>query len=473
MKKNTQFVSSLEKISLTRKFAVLFMLMSVLPFAPIAYLLYHYLYGLEIDETFLLILSSAAGIGLIAGFYGMRTSLANIRRLSSEAAKALSKNIPSLSGQDEESEVAQLSRTFSEVTRSLEQTIRRLESSKQTMQNVLSKLAVAISTSHTIDTFLELIIEITTNALDSRVGVLMLLDEEKQELSVKIASGVKEDFRNTRLKVGEDIPGLVAKQREALMKPLAQKSEPSQKGIFRPPLMAAPMLYKDKLVGVLVVAEKVSTSGFDEDEQFIISNLAAQTAAALENERLNLDAERTYLETITALAMAVEARDPYSRGHSDRVAEYSVKIAQKLSLDPELIKEIRHAGVLHDVGKIGISDDVLKKPDKLNDDEWQLMRKHPIIGEEIVSPVRCLSKICSGIRYHHEWLDGTGYPDRLKAQEIPLTAKILSVADSFDAMTTDRPYRKGLSFDIAKSELKKYIDIRYDREVVEAFLSII
>lgn len=470
MKKNRQFISSLEQLSLTRKFSVLFMLMSVLPFAPIAYLLYHYLYDLEINENFLFILCCAAGLGIVAGFIGMRKSIVKIQKITAQAAQALSKNIPGLGEKASESEVAQLSRTFSELTQSLESTIKRLQASKQTMQYVLSKLAIGISALHTIDTFLELIIEITANALDAKEGVLLLLDEEKQELYVKCASSPKENFKDLRLKFGQDAPGWVAQNRKPLMLPKPFKTESGKRELFGPPLLAAPMLYKDKLIGVLLVAEKLTPESFSDDELLIISNLASQTAVAIENDRLQLNTERTYLETITALAMAVEARDPYSRGHSDRVAQYSVKIAEKLGLEPELIQEINHAGIIHDVGKIGISDDILKKVDNLNEEEWQVMRKHPVIGEEIVRPVRGLGKIRGAIRHHHEWLDGTGYPDRLKGDAIPLVAKILMVADSFDAMTTDRPYRKALSIEAAKAELRKYIDIRYDRKVVEAML---
>jgi HD-GYP domain-containing protein (c-di-GMP phosphodiesterase class II) len=171
--------------------------------------------------------------------------------------------------------------------------------------------------------------------------------------------------------------------------------------------------------------------------------------------------------------MAVEARDPYSRGHSDRVSQYSVKVAEKLGLSPEVIQDIKLAAELHDVGKIGISDEILKKEGLFNEQEKKIMGKHPIIGESIIRPVRSMSRLYSIIRHHHERLDGTGYPDGLTKDRIPLSAKILAVTDSFDAMTTDRPYRKALSRETAKEELKKCIDTHYDRSVVEAFLAVI
>jgi HD-GYP domain-containing protein (c-di-GMP phosphodiesterase class II) len=205
----------------------------------------------------------------------------------------------------------------------------------------------------------------------------------------------------------------------------------------------------------------------------MLSNLASQIALAIENARLNTDAQKTYLETITALALAVEARDPYSRGHSDRVSKYAVMIAKELGLDEERIKKIEEAAELHDVGKIGISDEILKKPDFFNDYERQIMQQHPIIGEGIIIPLHGFSHLRDPIRHHHEWLNGEGYPDHLKGDEISLEARILSVADAFDAMRTDRPHRKGLDLAQAKQELLKYKGVHYDPKVIDALLKCI
>jgi HD-GYP domain-containing protein (c-di-GMP phosphodiesterase class II) len=281
-------------------------------------------------------------------------------------------------------------------------------------------------------------------------------------------------LRNMRLKLGEGGPGWVAKEKKPLLIPRLHKLKPEEENDpFTPPLLAVPLMFQEKVVGVLVVSGKAVGDNFGEDELLIVSNLASQTAVAVENERLNQDAEETYLQTISALAIAVEARDTYSRGHLDRVSEYAVRIANKLGLDEHLIKDIKDAAELHDVGKIGISDDILKKASSLTGEEARIMNKHPIIGEAIIKPVRRLSSLCDIVRHHHEWIDGSGYPDGLKGDEISIGAKILCVIDSFDAMTTDRPYRKALSLNEAKAELKRYVGIRYDPKVVEVFLSIL
>jgi HD-GYP domain-containing protein (c-di-GMP phosphodiesterase class II) len=269
----------------------------------------------------------------------------------------------------------------------------------------------------------------------------------------------------------------VVKQSKPLLIPRLHKSPAvntnSVDSVFQPPLICTPLIFQNKVVGVISISGKDKDANFEEDELMILSNLASQIALAIENAKLNSDAQKTYLETITALALAVEARDPYSRGHSDRVSKYAVKIAQKLGLDEERIRRIKEAAQLHDVGKIGISDEILRKPDMLDDYERQIMYQHSIIGEGIIIPLRGFSHLRDPIRHHHEWLNGEGYPDHLKGDDVSLEARILAVADVFDAITTDRPYRKGMDFAQAKQELLKHKETHYDAKVVDAFVSCI
>ncbi len=469
--------SSIEKAPLIRKFTILFILMALLPFIFITYIFVQYdkTGQIPFSKTELLVWLFWLGLGSLVGFFGMHHSLVEIQGLAKKTKEILSKSIPKMEEIDSsDSEIAQLSRFYKEVTQSLENNIKRLEASKQTMQFVLTKITTSITSAKGIDTFLELIVEVTANALEAKVGVLMLLDDDKQELYVKAISGFQEEFRELRLKIGEEAPGWVAKHKKPLMIPrLHNKEVDSSKELFEPPLMCVPLLFQERLIGVLAVIGRLVGDTFQEEQVDMAENISAQTAVAVENDRLHMDVEKTYIETVTALAMAVEARDPYSRGHSDRVSDYSVGIAKKLNLNEEDIKNIKDAAELHDVGKIGISDEILRKYTDLDDAEMQIMHKHPAIGESIIKPVRALSNLCKIVRNHHEWLDGTGYPDRLKGEKIPFGAKVLAVADSFDAMTTDRPYHKAMSFEDAKKELSKYINIRYEKSVVEAFLEVL
>ena len=175
-----------------------------------------------------------------------------------------------------------------------------------------------------------------------------------------------------------------------------------------------------------------------------------------------------FLDTVKALATAVDAKDAYTKGHSLRVAKYSKMIAYELGFSGEKLELIEIAGLLHDIGKIGIRDTILKKGSKLSPDEFEEMKKHPEIGAKIVGNVKELSAIVPAILYHHERVDGSGYPSGLKGEQIPIEAKIIAVADAYDAMTTNRPYRKAIPSDVAIKEIEKYKDIYFCPKVIEA-----
>lgn len=198
-----------------------------------------------------------------------------------------------------------------------------------------------------------------------------------------------------------------------------------------------------------------------EDIQQYISDLKS---ASDENRQL-------FIDSIEMIAAAVDAKDPYTKGHSSRVSQYSVILAVEMGLDTREVEKIRASATLHDVGKIGVDDYVLRKPGVLTDDEFELMKRHTIIGFEIVRQVQQLAETLPGIRWHHESLDGTGYPDGIRGDEIPLMVRVISVADTFDATTTDRPYQTGRTFPEALEILKKHAGTRYDPIVVDAMHS--
>lgn len=180
--------------------------------------------------------------------------------------------------------------------------------------------------------------------------------------------------------------------------------------------------------------------------------------------------QETYLATMTSLARVVEAKDECTRGHLDRTTAYGLALAGRVN--PELAQrtELAHGFFLHDIGKVGIPEQILSKAEALNDGEWDVMRRHPMIGAEIVAPIRFLSEAVEIIRHHHERFDGDGYPSGLRGSEIPLAARIFSVADSFDAMTSDRPYRGALSTDHALDEIRDGSGSQFDPDVVDEFL---
>ena len=175
---------------------------------------------------------------------------------------------------------------------------------------------------------------------------------------------------------------------------------------------------------------------------------------------------------MAALAMAVEARDSYSRGHLDRVGNISVHVAQHMGLPPLEVGYLRDAAKIHDVGKIGVPDDILSKPSPLTEQEWKMMKRHPEIGEGIIKQWTSLKPLGDIIRHHHEKLDGTGYPDGLKGDEITLPVRILAISDIYDALTTDRPYRKAMSYEQAL-ETMRGMENKIDQKVVDALIVVI
>ena len=183
--------------------------------------------------------------------------------------------------------------------------------------------------------------------------------------------------------------------------------------------------------------------------------------------------EKAYLESIETLRYTVEAKDNYTRGHSDRVSQYSVLIGLNLGLSPFDLKTLRIGGLFHDIGKIGISDSILLKNGKLTEEEYNEIKKHPIIGKNILSNAEIFKDIIPIVLYHHERYDGKGYPYGLADKDIPLLARIVSVADAFDAMTSKRSYRNELSLDFVKEEIKSKIGTQFDPIVATTFLDIL
>jgi HD-GYP domain-containing protein (c-di-GMP phosphodiesterase class II) len=176
-----------------------------------------------------------------------------------------------------------------------------------------------------------------------------------------------------------------------------------------------------------------------------------------------------FLGTVKSLAAAIDGKDPYTRGHSERVSRMSIAIAQRLGLSDEECEKIRISALLHDVGKIGIDDSILKKPSALTDAEYEVMKQHPQKGYKIMSVIPAMREFLDGMYMHHEMVNGQGYPRGLKGDEITLMGRIVAVADTFDAMTTDRPYQAAMNFDDAVRRIESFVGIRYDEKVVAAF----
>jgi HD-GYP domain-containing protein (c-di-GMP phosphodiesterase class II) len=319
--------------------------------------------------------------------------------------------------------------------------------------------------------------EAAMNLLDAEVGSLLLVDEETNELFFEVALGkAGQQLKQIRLRMGEGIAGWVAANDQAAL----VNDVPNDPRYFKKAqhitqfvtrnMICVPIRSRGKVIGVIQAINKKGGGPFTDQDLDDFWTLTNQVAVALENANLYAELQETFLSTAEALAAAVEKKDPYTGGHIMRVVDYSMAIAKHMALPDGDMDQLRLAAVLHDIGKIGIKDSVLLKQGRLTADELAHMREHPRVGDEIMGHIERMKTVRKAIRAHHEKWDGSGYPDGLKEETIPLHARIILVADTLDAMTTDRPYRKAVDLKAATEEVRRFAGKEFDPQVSDAFL---
>lgn len=228
-----------------------------------------------------------------------------------------------------------------------------------------------------------------------------------------------------------------------------------------------PVLNKKKDIKAVII---LLGEYFDDNEKYLFNCYSNVLGIALENAKLYNDINKMFFDTVKVLANAIEVKDTYTKGHVDRVTEYAVAIAKRMNFEKSQLERIKIAAALHDIGKIGIPDEILNKPAKLSEEEFKIIKLHPLKGYEIIKDIPALKDISIHVKQHHERIDGKGYPEGLNKEQISLEARIISVADAFDAMTSDRPYRKGMSISKAASILLENKGSQFDEYVVNMFL---
>lgn len=340
----------------------------------------------------------------------------------------------------------------------------------------LYQIGESITSNIKIKSLMQEIMETAKEALKAEASTLYLVDEEKQELWFEVALGEKGNLlKAMRLKIGEgSIAGLVAKEgvslnikdvnKDSRKSNIAQKINQKQKA-----MLTVPVKFKEKIIGVLQVINKKNGGTFTREDQEFLEGMSSQVAIALENARLYKELRELFTESILSLAEAIDAKDPYTNGHSRRVTDYSISIGKEMGLKEEELEKLEYMAILHDVGKIGIRDSILNKQAQLDNEEYAVMKTHTIMGAKILDSMKSLKALSMGAKYHHEKYDGTGYQDGLKGEEIPFEARIIAVADTYDAMTTDRPYRKGLEHETAMKEINRFAGTQFDPTIVEYF----
>jgi putative nucleotidyltransferase with HDIG domain len=233
-------------------------------------------------------------------------------------------------------------------------------------------------------------------------------------------------------------------------------------------LIVVPLKMRDRLLGFVSTVSLTASRRFDEGQRKLLSIIASRAAAAIENARLYEDLQATFQQTIQSLARTIDKMDRYTSGHSERVARYAVNLAKWLGLDEATIEVVRHSALMHDIGKIGCVMN-LNKAGKLTQSEYEVFKRHPVYGREILDPIKFLGPVIPGVHLHHERWDGRGYPLGLAGKDIPLIARIISVADTYDAMTSDRAYRRALPHEVTVNEIERCSGSQFDPDVAGTF----
>lgn len=356
--------------------------------------------------------------------------------------------------------------------------IRKIKRENKTLRTLL-RVSQSLSTSLEIEDVLHKAMEHVEKICMAEASSIWEIDYEKKELFFRIIRGEHTGkIRQMRLKIGEGIAGHVARSKKPLMvtdvrkSPYWDRAFDTESSFQSRSILAVPLMIGRKIIGVIELLNKIDGKGFNQRDKESLAALSGPIAIALDNARLYEEKKELFIQTSFALAIAIEKRDPYTGGHTKRVLELSLHIGKFLGLRGKELEGLKISAILHDIGKIGISDLILAKPTALTEREFKKIQEHPVIGAEILRGISGMDRIVKAIKHHHERWDGKGYPENLKGDEIPLWARIIAVADTFDALTTSRPYRNKISVDEALNEIQRNIDKQFCPDCGMAFLKI-
>ena len=322
------------------------------------------------------------------------------------------------------------------------------------------------------------VVDTACSIIHSDLASLMLINSDN-ELYIISSKGLSEKvIKETKIKIGEGIAGRVA----STGKYIFVENIETDVRFLRPndeeryvskSFISVPLKIKTKVIGVLTINSPKNKKQFNDRDLKLITILADQAAMRLDNIELFNNLQSFYFEMVQTLARAIDAKDAYTYDHADRARKYAKEIAIKMNLPYTIVRNIEYAALMHDIGKIGIADNILLKKEKLTEKESKILRTHPTIGYKILAPVKFLAPVAPMVLYHQEWYDGSGYPEGLAKEEIPLGARIVAVIDAYDAMTSNRPYRKALPIDKAVEELYNGAGKQFDPKIVDTFIEIL
>jgi len=352
---------------------------------------------------------------------------------------------------------------------------------------LLYDVAQQASSFSEVSMLLENILRVTQRLIRAEASSLLLVDQDKMELFFHAAGGkVAKKLKNMRIDLDSGIAGWVAHHSVPLVSNDVATDErfsghvDQVTGFVTKSIIAVPVVRGQNVIGIIELLNKSDGSEFTERDLAISTGFAtteamillfSMAATAINNIRMHQAAQDGLKSTVETLVAATDAKDPYAYGHSRRVKEYVLLSAKSFTFSDEELRLIEFGALLHDIGKIGIYDSIMRKSGSLTDEDWYIMRKHPLRGANIVGEIPFLEKARDIVLYHHERFDGTGYPEGLKGENIPFGARLVAVADAFDAMTSERSYRNALGIDYALGELGKNSGTQFCPVAVEAFVS--
>lgn len=335
---------------------------------------------------------------------------------------------------------------------------------------ILSDLSQRVQESESYKEILPKVIEMVKRVVDFDAGVYYEYNEFTQILTP--VSNINLDGVEP-LEIGHSVSGFVFQKQKPVMvntiKDHVFFNEINRETFIQHAFMVVPFVTSKKAYGVLTIVKNSAKEEFSVDQMYLMRIASSFITDIFENKILYEKLEESYFDTIRSLTKALEMKDNYTKGHSERVMMYSVGIAEELNLSQEAVREIRFAAILHDIGKIGISENIITKPGRLTNDEFVEIQTHPEIGSNILANIDFLNHSKDYVKYHHEKIDGSGYYGK-SAGEYPWESTIINLADSYDALTSDRSYRKAIQPEIALIELKKAIGKQYDQRVFNAFV---
>ncbi len=354
----------------------------------------------------------------------------------------------------------------------------RVEKENKARLELIYEVSKRVGSVPRMKEMLEQVIKMTQKTLNASAASILLFRDNDQELYFEVVSGpVGKDLRQVKLSTKYGIAGQVARTGKPLIVNDVSRSENFHKmiddttGFTTKSLVCAPLAVHRNILGVIEVLNKLDGSEFEEQDLEAVISVANTAAMAIENTRLHQTVLEAYKSTIKTLAASIDAKDPYTRGHSQRVMEYALLAGSYLSFSSEELETLEYAAILHDIGKISIDSTILNKPSSLTKSEWNIIREHPVIGANLLKGIPFLEKASELVLCHHEKYNGEGYPNGLSGEEIPLGARLIAVADAFDTMTTDRSYRAAMTVESAVKELKDCAGKQFCLVSVKAFIT--